>query len=375
MKKRIGHTLLALVWLVLFMQCNKSEENYLADNFPYSSEKIQLSNPIGDRLHLDIEPVLGNSVNLDGIFTSVYPPESIDLAKSEEGNLFIYLRSEEKLFQVDHDKNTHVIATAGNGPGSIQSGIRLIQSNQEPLFLQRNRVSSVECPDECALSVKHTLKEYYNYYNLMADGNLIVNGYSPFGESTIQLKDENQDLLKTFGESYWHENPSYVRHFNFTTIELSSDQRYLVHLFSDLPVVAVYDMETLEYVSFSITDFYPHQIVNSRNNTDEIQIDYQSRHSQFFNISQFDQDKFFVVVRHRRELESVARNILPSESYFFDYYILDAREGFDYIGSSTNILMPIGSMLVFQHNFELFVHEALPIDQLSAGTFNLPDQF
>ena len=368
------------VWLILLSYCSNSGREIELDEIPYESENTLLSNLIGERYHLDVESYLIEAALLNGIFSSVYPPEPIDAASSNNGDLILFLRSEETLVKVDPEDNINIIASPGRGPNSIESGIKLIQSVKHPILLQRNRVSSISCASDCSLNVMHSIDEYFNYYNFTLDGKIIVNGYNPFGGNTIQVKDQDLQSIKSFGEFFRHSNPSYVRHFNFSSIELSADQRYLVHLFSDFPTVAIYELETFTYKSFSIHEFYHHAMSSFSSNSSEVEIDYQKRHSQMFNINQYGSDKFLITVKHRRELERARGFTASPETYFYDYYILSIDDGFSYAGSSTDVIVPIDSRVIFHHDFLLYkldipFSEMAELQKKSNSEFNLPELF
>ncbi|WP_141691619.1 hypothetical protein [Rhodohalobacter halophilus] len=344
-----------LLLIFIFSSCNQNTEGIPQYLIPYNSLD---NNTISDSIVLKRELVpdqsIKSSILLENVFGSSFPPQPIDFINLETAGSLIYLHDVQSLYQLRNDYSAELVAEPGEGPHSIQSGIKLINSSKKPILLQRNRISEVDCNKDCRLSVIKTTEDFYNYINHFSDSTYIVNGYNPDGEPSIYLKDHRLQTVTTLGEGFKHENPELTRNFNFSGVELGLQGQNILHAFSDFPTLAMIDVESDAIKAFTISDFYSHKL--SDNNRKGELVDYDVPHSRIYSIKSLPGKSFWVSVIHAKESSEKREGYLDSQSYF-DYYFLNKESGLEYAGSSYSMVVPDKDQVLFMHDFSIYLLE------------------
>lgn len=344
-----------LLLIFIFSSCNQNTEGIPQYLIPYNSlDNNTISESIVLKRELVPDQSIKSSILLENVFGSSFPPQPIDFINLETAGSLIYLHDVQSLYQLRNDYSAELVAEPGEGPDSIQSGIKLINSSKKPILLQRNRISEVDCNKDCRLSVIKTTEDFYNYINHFSDSTYIVNGYNPDGEPSIYLKDHKLQTVTTLGEGFKHENPELTRNFNFSGVELGLQGQNILHAFSDFPTLAMIDVESDAIKAFTISDFYSHKL--SDNNRKGKLVDYDVPHSRIYSIKSLPDKSFWVSVIHAKESSEKSEGYLDSQSYF-DYYFLNKESGLEYTGSSNSMVVPDKDQVLFMHDFDIYLLE------------------
>jgi len=346
-----------MFWLiVVLISCEKRAEQIPPHLIPYSSlESDNFSENILLKKELVQDHILESSIHLENIYGSTSPPAPIDFINMGAKGSLVYLHDVQKLYHFDNDITVEIVAESGNGPDSIQSGIKMINTSKKPLLLQRNRISEIVHDNQCKLSVLEGIDEFYNYVNHFSDSVYVTSGYNRNGDPPVYLKDQNWQTIKSIGEGFVHSDPEITAYFNFGSIVLNDTDKHILHTYSAFPTLAIIDPISDEIWPFTIRDFYPNKLTD-RDKTGEL-VDYRVKHSNIFSLKSLPGGYYWIGVIHSKEEEAHPYNAFD-RWFYFDYYLLNREAGFEYAGSSTSVVVPDRNQVLIMKNFELFLFDA-----------------
>jgi hypothetical protein len=313
----------------------------------YDPEAISPVNLPEERFKLVLPDQLESGNTVNGIYFRSVPPPFSQAVTFREQEFLLIVPNRNKLYHIDDKFNGKLISESGDGPNDIQRGMRLVPRNESLYLLQQGRVSIIQTDgDKVYPEVVFVKDHWMDSLGFLQNSNVVIDIYSPEGNQSMLILDDDFDEMKRAGRKLVHSSSSIVTEMGRTAFTQNNSGSLLLR-FGRFSYAGIYDNSLRQIGAIHIPGMRGYRIEYSGG---KAEVKLSPVPSGIFAVPGGNEDDIWISVTHRSLREGATGMFFDEYESAIDYYILSGGLELNYVGTSEHIMYPAGNKLFVNYD-------------------------